>query len=583
MKKLSKLLCLLLAMSMFLSAAGFAEAPDSGEDTEATETVEATEPTKDTKATDGTETADQATNESETQDAAATPAQEKERGVIYRQNYGTNATQLPITTDDVTLVVWREFTSTIMEDLSESLTFQELEKRTGVKVEFVYPPVNQVEENFSLRVASGDLPHMFSNPPEYKGGYDKGVDDGVYLPINEYMEKGFTPNLKYLFENYPDIAKDMTLDSGLIVGWHMLDYVPSSPWSGLWVRQDMLEECGLEPPKTIDDWTNMLRTFKEKYGAVLGCNIKDWYGVATNYQFVSSYDTGYEWFAKDGKTATFGPIEPGYKDFLTLLNQWYAEGLLDPDFSTNTHEAFQAKMADGTYGAFGSAYGEIGQAKVTGMNANPNYKLLAVPQPTSRDGQTIHLRQADRTVRDGDKDIFTYRCVDEGIADVAMQWKDYWYSQEGGDLMSYGPEGVSYEWQEDNTLKWIYEDTGVIEKGEDKDFWTVYPKFKLHNWGYLRDSTAYEMQPEVWQAIEAWGTVEPDWFMPPVAHTPEESEELSRIMTDIKTYREEMTYKFISGQEPLENFEMFVENIKSMNIDGAIKIKQDALDRYLAR
>ena len=58
---------------------------------------------------------------------------------------------------------------------------------------------------------------------------------------------------------------------------------------------------------------------------------------------------------------------------------------------------------------------------------------------------------------------------------------------------------------------------------------------------------------------------------------------LNRIMTDINTYREEMTHKFITGQEPLDNFDAFVEQIRSQGIEEAIQIKQDALDRYLAR
>ena len=132
-------------------------------------------------------------------------------------------------------------------------------------------------------------------------------------------------------------------------------------------------------------------------------------------------------------------------------------------------------------------------------------------------------------------------------------------------------------------LEWIYDDTGIISKGDDKDFWTVYPLFKLHNWGYLRDSTAYEMQPEVWQCIDEWGKNGHDWFMPLITPTAEESADLARIMTDIETYRTEMTYKFITGQESLDNFDAFVEQIKSQGIDDAIEIQQAALDRYNAR
>ena len=68
-----------------------------------------------------------------------------------------------------------------------------------------------------------------------------------------------------------------------------------------------------------------------------------------------------------------------------------------------------------------------------------------------------------------------------------------------------------------------------------------------------------------------------------IAETADETEELNRIMTDIDTYREEMTFKFITGQESLDKFDDYVESIKAMGIDDAIQIKQDALDRYMER
>ena len=39
------------------------------------------------------------------------------------------------------------------------------------------------------------------------------------------------------------------------------------PWAGLKVRSDWLTECDLKVPTTIEELTNVLRTFKEKKGA----------------------------------------------------------------------------------------------------------------------------------------------------------------------------------------------------------------------------------------------------------------------------------------------------------------------------
>lgn len=518
--------------------------------------------------------------------AFADAATEEDLGVIHRQHFGADLTELPICEEPITIQVWRGFSSTVMEGYDECEVFKKMEELTNVKIDWVYPPVGSETDNFNMRCMSYDLPHMFSTPPEYNGGVEKAVEEEVYMAYTEYYDQGLAPNLKYLRDTYPDIAQDSIMDSGELIKWHMIDYVPSSPWSGLWVRLDLLEDAGLEIPVTIEDWDNMLRVFKEKYGTYLGCNIPDWYGVGTNYAFAASYDTGYSWFAKDGTTAAYGPIEPGYKDFLTLLNGWYEDGLLDPDFATINDQDYQSKMADGTYGAFTSAYGEIGQAIVSGENNNPDYKVYAVRMPLSYEGQVTHLRQSDSIVRT-DYDVLTYRCIEEGIAETVVKWKDFWYSQTGGDLCSYGPEGVSYEWVDagdgDEILKWTYEENGVTSRGSDKDFWTVYPLFKLHNWGYLRDSTSYDNQDEVWQCIAAWEQDGDDWYMPMIAETADETEELNRIMTDIDTYREEMTFKFITGQESLDKFDDYVESIKAMGIDDAIQIKQDALDRYMER
>lgn len=120
-----------------------------------------------------------------------------------------------------------------------------------------------------------------------------------------------------------------------------MDIIPTDPWSGLWVREDWTKDLGLELPTTMDDWDVMLRAMKENYDAVLGLEIKKWYGVRVNYQFVGSYEAAYEWMHRDGDAA-YGPIEPGYKDFLAKMNEWYEAGLIDPDFATRDQSSYNA-------------------------------------------------------------------------------------------------------------------------------------------------------------------------------------------------------------------------------------------------
>ena len=507
-------------------------------------------------------------------------------GTIYRQNYGVNLTELPIVgpdDDPVTITVWADFNSNVMEGLDQSAAYQAMEERTGIKINWEYPPAGGRDENFMLRISTNDLPHMFIDPPAYPGGNEKAVEDEIFLPINDYYDRGLTPNYRFLRETYPEIAIDTISDAGLMVMWNDFDYVPTSPWSGLWVRLDWLEKLGMDLPVTIEDWDTMLRKFKEEYGAVLGLNIPDWYGFNTNFNFGAAYDTGYNWVNKDG-VVEYGPSNAGYKEWLTLLHGWYEEGLYDPDFATRTFDDYYANVSNGKYGGFGMAYGELGPALNAGVRVDPDFALWAVRQPIAYEGQEVGLRQADSIVRTN-RDFLTYRCVEDGIDEIAMKWKDWWYSQEGGDLLSYGPEGVSYVWKDDDTLEWIYRESGVVpDSALDLDFWTVLPFFKVHVAGYLRDSSSYDNPPGVWQCIAEWMKDEPKYFYPDwVSLTIDEDKELARIETNMRTYRQEMTFKFITGQESLDNFDDYVESLRSMGLEEAIQIKQDGLDRYMAR
>jgi len=493
---------------------------------------------------------------------------------------GVNLTILPVVDKEVTIDIWREFDSTVMTGLDESLVFQEMERRTNVKINWLYPPVDQRQENFTLRIASDDLPHIFSTPPEYPGGPAKAIDDEIYLELTPYLENGLMPNTEYLMGAHPELARDLVDDAGRLIAFTMIDIVPSHPWSGLWVRQDALDDLGLAAPVTLDDWDTMLYAMRDMTGSfVLGNNFPDWYGIQTNYQFAGAFGASFRRFINKAGTVAYGSIEPGYRDFLTLMNKWYADGILDPDFATRTFDDYRANCSDGSYLAFGMAYGELGQNKLNGITLNPRWKVIPVYNPVLNLGDPVNLAQSNSTVR-SDYEYMTTRAVDDGLDEIIAVWKDYWFSQDGGDLCSYGVEGESYVWNSQGTFDFIWPGLDAA----DSDFWTLFPLFKLHNWSYLRDSTSYENEQEVWDCIDLWSDHEVAWLMPDaISFTPEEAKELADIVVNVETYVEEMSFRFVVGTAPLSEYDDYVETIKSFGIDRAIEINQAALNRYLAR
>lgn len=62
--------------------------------------------------------------------------------------------------------------------------------------------------------------------------------------------------------------------------------------------------------------------------------------------------------------------------------------------------------------------------------------------------------------------------------------------------------------------------------------------------------------------------------------TNEEQEIVNTIEVDLKSYVEQLEARFITGVEPLSNWDKYVETIKGMNIEEYIEIYQGAYDRW---
>ena len=102
------------------------------------------------------------------------------------------------------------------------------------------------------------------------------------------------------------------------------------------MRADWLEELNMDVPETIDDWHEMLVAFRDEMGADVPLILPK-SGRSGNSIFVSAFGVGSGFYQVDGKVQ-FGPIQDGFKEYLTLMNQWYNEGLLDPDFAATSSD-----------------------------------------------------------------------------------------------------------------------------------------------------------------------------------------------------------------------------------------------------
>lgn len=268
------------------------------------------------------------------------------------------------------------------------------------------------------------------------------------------------------------------------------------------------------------------------------------------------------------------------QDTLPLFNRWMNRGILDPDGFTQDADAFFAKIASGRAGlVWGYTGGTLGRIQ-TMQAENPKMNYQPAPNPVLNAGEAFPVDQSSYRVNSIGGAISATCSNPEAAARVL----DYNYGQEGNLSANYGKEGVAYEMVDGKpqfTEFVLNNPDGLsIEKALSIHAGCNNKPFLVEK-DYMLGGFAYDVQKN---SLEVWET--PDSRvknLPPSSMTEEEVSEYNSIMTDIQTYVDEFKLKFILGTEPLENYPVFVENIKNMNIDRAIEIRQAEYDRYLER
>ncbi len=488
-----------------------------------------------------------------------------------------------ITDKDITFTYWTGLSghvSPTATNLGETPLYQEVQNRLGIKIEFLHPPQGQEAEQFNLMIASNELPDIIeSSWLSYPGGPEKAIADGVILELTDVIIQ-HAPNLSKYFAQYPEHEKQVKTDTGrhYVFPFIRRDDVLLT-WNGPQFRQDWLEELGLEVPTTISEWEDVLLAFKDKKGADAPFSYSGWLLGSSN-SFLGAYGVGRSFYQENG-TVKFGPIEPGFEEFLTLFRKWYAEGLLDPDFASQDGAAFDAKVTGGRTGAMLNTVGGGMGKFLSLMKDDPSFMLVGAPFPTLNKGETPKFGHKDFNYTPGAAAAITTQCKE---VEIAAKFLDYAYGEEGHILFNFGIEGESFDWIDGYPKFNEY----VTNNPDGLPLAHSMARYVRSNYAgpMIQDGRYFEQYmpfPAQIPAVEIWSIHDDSRRIPPITPTPDESQQLASVMTEVNTYVDEFFIRFIMGQEALDRFDQYVDQLKKMGIEDAIKIQQAALDRYNAR
>lgn len=188
--------------------------------------------------------------------------------------YGQWDGSFPISKETLNISIFAPLSSKAADSVvsyDELIAFQELEKRLNVDIEWRHPPIGKENDQFSLMIASRDLPDLiYSDWLKYAGGPEKAISDKIIIPLNDL----YTENSVYLrkiYEEYPAVYKCSITDTGNLYAVQNIvntklseDTIWSECTSGPQYRKDWAEKVGYtKTPQTMDDWYELLTLFKE--------------------------------------------------------------------------------------------------------------------------------------------------------------------------------------------------------------------------------------------------------------------------------------------------------------------------------
>lgn len=265
--------------------------------------------------------------------AGAASAQKFEDEVTIRVMLWDRGNAAPgTTTEDNALTQW------VKDQMKENY---------NINVEYVAVPRSSSDDSLNIMMAGGTAPDIVFT-------YDQAL-------FYNYASNGALADLTEVYGKYGANIEEYCKEAqgvGEIDGTRyavMKQRGTEFPRHMAYIRQDWLDELGMEMPKTKEELGEYLKAVKEK--KLGGENTVPWAmsgraDTAKGYvNFVGSYVT----LESDRDAYIYSEeymsVAPGSKEGLKQLNEWYNEGLLTKDFPTDTTEDMMlADIANGRTG-----------------------------------------------------------------------------------------------------------------------------------------------------------------------------------------------------------------------------------------
>jgi putative aldouronate transport system substrate-binding protein len=288
------------------------------------------------------------------------------------------------------------------ETSSDNGMLKLIEKKLNVKFEILWETTyEEYMQKLSLGIASGDLPDIFQVVDQNAGiTFRSLASNGALADLTEAYDKCLGGLAKEVLApvNEEDYMASCYYDGKL---YGITAPADVDNFNVLWVRNDWLQKLDLEVPKTIEDIEKVAKQFiandlggtKAPIGIAINPDTpldksNSYYSLTSVANALGSFPN--TWMKDESGQLTFGSIAPQTKDALGVLAKWYQEGIIDKSFITyRTVDEVTPMVNNNQIGLLFAGWWEP-WIFADMVSKNPGAEWIPVLAPLNTDGKFVH-------------------------------------------------------------------------------------------------------------------------------------------------------------------------------------------------
>ena len=453
---------------------------------------------------------------------------------------------------------------------------------TGVSLNNVtVSDIDKGNESFNLLRASGDWPDIVGGTG-LKEKFNQYGPMGYFLPLQELIEE-HAPNIQAFFKDKQHLLNAISASDGNV---YYIPYVPDGKFGrAYFIRMDWLNKLGLDTPDTVDELYTVLTAFLN--GDPNGNGLKDEVPFfARDFEEMvrlvtlwdartTGSDTWHDFYVVDDQIR-HGYIEEEYRNGITHLAKWYAEGLIDNNIKSSDSSGRDVRtelLASNQGGMTHDWFASTSSFNDRLANEIEGFAFRPFAPPKSVSGKRVEEHRRTAVKPDG----WTITAANTSVVET-IKYFDFWFTPQGRRLANFGIEGSEYTIENG---KAIFKDD--VLNGEipvNSRLWSVGAQLPR---GFPQDYS-YERQWTNKIALEGIDLYEKGNFLLAPFHgvtlNIEEKETFDFYWNTLLTYMLEMQEDWIRGNRDIDkDWDFYLVKLQKLGLNKVMSVMQNAYTR----